>query len=944
MTQRLGTTKTCRASGQRDDRRCAARAASWGVVGAAVLTLLLPQRAQADNKPIIAVFNITVQGKLRLKADVLRNLTDYLASQLTAKGHYKVVPRDQLANRLRDQKKNSYKKCYQQSCQIAIGRELAANKSLNTIILKIGRKCVLTANVYDLRSSASESAATQHGKCSEEELLKSIDSVAAKLSGDSTGGSDSNTTDPNVKIGPIASVSGIALRWPPRCPRGNAKACFELARKMKEQDQGLLLALYAFVQSKRQSAWRVSSLAWVFTKQLLQGYVPRQTQLEAMLKQTCGQGRAGACYALAKLKEVEKNATEQVSYFKRACDRKSLAACTALGNAYRLGTGTAKNAARALSLYRRACDRKYLPGCTQLAAAYRSGLGTTKNESRGIALYRRACDNRYWTACQSLGFYYSYGKDKDYNKAVAVYRRACDAGNAQSCSSLAYMYKTGRGVAKNETRARAIYGKACADGYIYGCTAAGDYTKAADLRRKACDGGDLYACNSLAYMYKQGQGVGLSTAKSNAIYRRSCDLGNISACLSINDQNRVSQLYRQGCDGGNMFNCNALGDRYRYGKGVSLNRTTAVAMYRKACDGGYAYACNNLAYMYLHGFGVLRNETMARSIYMRACKKGNMTACSSARAYNVMVAHYRKRCDSGSMYDCNKLGYSYSRGEGVTANKATAASYYRRACMKGYMQGCANLAVLYRSGAGVARSETQAAHYYRKACAGGYRTACALVSPCSPGYYRNTSGVCVRSGGTSTSCGVGFYYNSILRRCVRSSSYRTTTPRCLPGWRYSTVYRSCKKCGYNEVSVNNSYCRKCGLGQRVVNNQCVGGNGLNSQGCRPGYSYHRAKNGKGFCCPPGTLGYYKGYTSISCRRTPSTSSTKCLPGWRYSYLYKRCKKCGYNQISVGNSCITCGYGKVAVGNICVRSSGGSSTTRCKPGFYKRGDLCVRRGY
>ncbi len=36
--------------------------------------------------------------------------------------------------------------------------------------------------------------------------------------------------------------------------------------------------------------------------------------------------------------------------------------------------------------------------------------------------------------------------------------------------------------------------------------------------------------------------------------------------------------------------------------------------------------------------------------------------------------------------------------------------------------------------------------------------------------------------------------------------------------------------------------------------------------CRRGWRSYRAKNGRSFCCPPGTKGYYRGYRGISCKR------------------------------------------------------------------------------
>jgi len=133
-----------------------------------------------DKKPRVAVFNIESKAA-DLSSDVLNRLTEYLASSLAATGTYQVVPRAQIKERLVQQKKESYKSCYDQKCQIEIGREIAANKSLSTQIIKIGSECLVIAVMYDLRRAASEGGARADGGCTEQEILKSLKKVLEKL-------------------------------------------------------------------------------------------------------------------------------------------------------------------------------------------------------------------------------------------------------------------------------------------------------------------------------------------------------------------------------------------------------------------------------------------------------------------------------------------------------------------------------------------------------------------------------------------------------------------------------------------------------------------------------------------------------------------------------------------------------------------------------------------
>ncbi|RLB55292.1 MAG: hypothetical protein DRI34_10785 [Deltaproteobacteria bacterium] len=135
-------------------------------------------RAAAEG-PIVAVFDMEDQGS-GLEHTVLVRLTDYLATRLT-EGGYRVIPRSQVKERLLEAKKESYKKCYDQGCQIELGRELAAQKSLATTILKIGGECQLTSVLYDLKKSTTELAASAEAPCEEKALLEALKKVAAKL-------------------------------------------------------------------------------------------------------------------------------------------------------------------------------------------------------------------------------------------------------------------------------------------------------------------------------------------------------------------------------------------------------------------------------------------------------------------------------------------------------------------------------------------------------------------------------------------------------------------------------------------------------------------------------------------------------------------------------------------------------------------------------------------
>jgi hypothetical protein len=141
-----------------------------------------PAAPRPRQRPIIAVFNIQASG-VQLHPNALERLSEFLAVLMVESDAYRVIPRSQVLARLRQQKKESYKPCYDQDCQIEIGRELAAQKSLATRIIRLGSRCTVTTALYDLRSSTAETAARQEVMCDEASLAEGLVPLVSRVSG-----------------------------------------------------------------------------------------------------------------------------------------------------------------------------------------------------------------------------------------------------------------------------------------------------------------------------------------------------------------------------------------------------------------------------------------------------------------------------------------------------------------------------------------------------------------------------------------------------------------------------------------------------------------------------------------------------------------------------------------------------------------------------------------
>ena len=135
------------------------------------------------DRPVVAVFDIedTRQTTERLSKVEMTDLTNYLTSLLAGTKRFTTVPRSDLRKVLAEQKAETYQACYDESCQIEIGKEVAAEKSLATKLNRLGKKCVVTLTLFDLRKSITEDSVNTRGGCSTDNLTEVFEQLVPKL-------------------------------------------------------------------------------------------------------------------------------------------------------------------------------------------------------------------------------------------------------------------------------------------------------------------------------------------------------------------------------------------------------------------------------------------------------------------------------------------------------------------------------------------------------------------------------------------------------------------------------------------------------------------------------------------------------------------------------------------------------------------------------------------
>ncbi len=144
------------------------------------LLLALGASSAGAAPPVLAVFELRDAGA-RLTPEARTQLTRYLRVRLTERGGFPVVPEAELKQALRMEQAESFASCYDEACQIEIGREVAAQKSLALELVGTEDGCILTATLFDLVRATSERAASARSACDAAALTQAVDALVESL-------------------------------------------------------------------------------------------------------------------------------------------------------------------------------------------------------------------------------------------------------------------------------------------------------------------------------------------------------------------------------------------------------------------------------------------------------------------------------------------------------------------------------------------------------------------------------------------------------------------------------------------------------------------------------------------------------------------------------------------------------------------------------------------
>lgn len=453
--------------------------------------------------PVVAVFDIEdASGSKGIPRDVLLQLGDYLEGQLAEGGKFRVVPKDQIREQLGNAKKKSYEGCFDDACQIEIGKALAAQKTLSTKLMRIGKQCILKSVLFDLKNEVSDSVANVKGGCTQDDMVASVEKVAEKL---------------KLAIDPSAAPAGKILGRIDDTPKA-----------LPDEDPKPKVAPGSDVP-------------------------PRLTVrgLDAPPSQPVDCGSPKACYDIGADFQIGRNGRKKddvraLDYFRRACREGYGTACVDVGYHIEMGRGASVDLANSAAYYQKGCDAGNQIGCANFAYMFENGRGVEQNLPIAIKLYRGACNDGNARACTSLGYMTEKGSGMpvDLARSAALYKQGCDGGNMVGCANYAYMLSNARGVEKDDNGAFAYYKKACDGDEARGCTDMGfmyengrgvafDLALAVQHYEQGCRMGNAFGCDRLGYMYEHGRGVAVDLARARKEYEKACNGGEQKGCKNL---------------------------------------------------------------------------------------------------------------------------------------------------------------------------------------------------------------------------------------------------------------------------------------------------------------------------------------------------------------------------------------------------------------------------
>ncbi len=140
-----------------------------------------PAPPPADGPvPVVAVSPIAAAAGT-LPAAQVRAASEVLARRFGERFGWRTAATEDALSDVRSAKEKSYEACFDEACQIELGKALAADKLLRASVVRLGAECVLSAALLDLRTETAERQASTAIACDGTGALGAIDALLGRL-------------------------------------------------------------------------------------------------------------------------------------------------------------------------------------------------------------------------------------------------------------------------------------------------------------------------------------------------------------------------------------------------------------------------------------------------------------------------------------------------------------------------------------------------------------------------------------------------------------------------------------------------------------------------------------------------------------------------------------------------------------------------------------------
>ncbi len=252
-----------------------------------------------------------------------------------------------------------------------------------------------------------------------------------------------------------------------QCGKGSAQSCYNYGVLLQKQQKSKQATPFFKKGCEGEVADACTAYAWVLVD-FDETPAALQANREALklFNRACVMGSGQGCYGAGTLVDGDgyKMPDKQVAVknYERGCSLGDPDSCFSIAYMLFKGDTVKQDANKGLELLQRSCrggsaDMCYEVGRTLAAGKY----GLAKDPAGAYAADRSACLMEAIYCNDAARTALKVGKEQE---AFRWATRGCEDDDVEACTRLGDLYRDGRGVAKDEAKAKQIWTKGCEDG------------------------------------------------------------------------------------------------------------------------------------------------------------------------------------------------------------------------------------------------------------------------------------------------------------------------------------------------------------------------------------------------------------------------------------------------------------------------------------------------